>query len=627
MSEKKILHALQGHVKHQGLPVAGVAVRVYPPNSSGSGTRNEPPIVEVVTGTKGEYSFQLQPGSYSLELVPNGTTRFLKERIAQIDLNANTTCNINLKTGSVLKGCVLTNRGERLVGCEVIALGIEPSSYATLSQVDANGTYNLVLPRGRFHIATRCSAAGELGDGASDPHAKPILETNGKAGGRSGSKTTDENLLPPQRGEAAKAEKAEAVATADSNGFLSFPYVSRYVAVVDVVVDDEYELVLPALEKLQGEVKDVFGQAVARASCKFYPHATNQQILLKELALYAECTTDAQGKFEVYLEPGFYDIEITPVPGSTHFALKQSNVKIAGEQFTRFTLEEGHKLRGEVLFEDTPLPDCLVRLQEVDGIKEYIAKTDGQGQFMMGVPGGSYKMVVVAHPKNAPTVTIDGAEHTGIAPWSNKIVVGGDTHVAVSLKSGTALRGRVQDDSNQARAGMNVSVFADVGQKICREEAELALAHSITDIEGRYSIFLAPGRYLLVVHKDFENATPVIVEDEPVNLDITWHGWCQVKFELSGEDGQKVPRCQVDYRPYGDKEDDDNEHPDEQSGMPRGYVLTDDEGRCQITIPQGVYSFKFSPPSSGSYEQKHIRQLSISSDLVRKVVLAMKDRV
>jgi len=579
LGDRNATYALQGHVKHQGLPVSNVLVRVYAPYSSGSlGLgKGDPHIDEVYTGSKGEFSFALPPGSYAVEVIPGNRTRFLKEKVSQVELYASATCNVGLTTGTILTGSVITSDGDKLMDSEVVALGIEPTPYATTSTIASDGTYTLVLPRGKFHVASR-----HLHD---DAH---------------------------QQSEANES----------TNGSKHYPYISTQVHVVNQVVDGSLDLQLPELLKYRGEVQDVFGQPVANATVKFHPTVNADQIVVRELNLFAECKTDSQGNFEVWLEPGIYELEINPAPAATHFGLRENNVRVKENITRKFVLEEGHKLRGEVLFEDTPQPGCLVRVQEVSGTKEFIAKTDSAGQFVLGVPGGSYKMIVIAHPKNAPTVTIDGAEHTGIAPWAKIIVIGGDTQVSVELRSGTALRGRIRDDSGQARANMQISVFADNNEKLNAETADwkLALAHTITDADGRYSIFLAPGAYLIVVHKDFENATEINVEEEPVNLDITWHGWCQIKFEIVSEDGAAVPRCKMEYHPYGEREDDLAES----ANLPRGYVLTDEDGRCQVTIPQGVYTFKFNPPSSGSYDSKDIRQLSISSDISRKVVLGLK---
>ena len=539
--------------------------------------RSDPPIAEGMTGSKGEYSFQLPTGNYVVEFIPSSTTRFLKERANDIELYNNVTCNIALSTGQLLTGTVKTNKGKKLKDSQVVALGIEPTPYSATSTIAQDGTFTLVLPRGKFHVASRYQ--------------------------------NEDGNYREFKGE---------------NGSFSFPYICTQVQVVDLVVDGELDLTLPELILFKGEIHDCFGQAVHGATIKFHPIVGADQIVVRELNLNAQCKSDLDGCFKIWLEQGTYELEIIPAAGATHFGLKETNIKIQSDVSRKFVLEEGHKLRGSVTFENAPLDSCFVHVQDIEGAKEFMAKTDEDGKFQLGVPRGDYKMVVVAHPKSAPTVTIDGAEHAGIAPWAKIITVDGDMEIPVDLRSGTALRGRVRDDSGQARAGMKISVFPDNKKALNADTANwnLAIAHSVTDADGRYSIFLSPDSYLLVVHKDFENATRVEVDSEPVNLDITWHGWCQIKFEVLGDDGARVPRCKMEYYPYGEREEDLAES----ANLPRGYVLTDEDGRCQVTIPQGVYTFKFNPPSSGSYEPKDIRQLSISSDISRKLVLGLKHR-
>jgi len=203
------------------------------------------------------------------------------------------------------------------------------------------------------------------------------------------------------------------------------------------------------------------------------------------------------------------------------------------------------------------------------------------------------------------------------------VVVGGDTHVAVRLGEGTALKGRVCDDSGQARPSVRVSVFPD--QESAPDSEHGALAHGITDGEGRYCLFLSPGAYWLMVHKDLSSARRIELDSEPHEEDIVWHGWTQLRFELLGEDGLPVPRCQVTYNPYGQESQDEDTSQSGTLPLPYGFVLTGEGGSCKLTLPSGVYTFKFTPPAAGSYQTKIIRQLSISSDITRKVTLELKN--
>lgn len=611
MASSEVTFNLAGSIRHQGLPVQNVLVHVFDAyqQSSANGNGGETPIFEGRTGTRGEFSFAVRSGLYRLEINPDSSTRFLKQTITEARVMSNTNCNINLTTGCILSGQVTSYAGEPVRRCEVVALGIEPSSYKASAKTDEDGNYSLILPRGKYHVAARALKVeyyeedDELEDDVDDD-----IEVEG------GDVVQPMNVDP------------------------SHSFVSTTVQVVVFGNDDELDLVLPPLVPLDGEVHDVFGQPVARARVSVTPSRASMDFRDKELAqeldLTGHCITDALGRFRALVSPGAYDVSIEPDEGALLFSTKETGLTVGESVFQKFTVSEGHRLRGQVIYEDEPISQALVRIRAADRKTEFLARTDAQGHFSAAVPGGNYKLVVTAHPKDAPTVIINGEEHNGLAPWTRMIVVGGDTHVAVKIQNGTALQGRVSDEQGQARPGVRVSVYSDSEKQLDAEKASRALASGITDGDGRYCIFLSPGSYWLVVHKDFVNARMVDIENEPVNVDITWHGWCQVRFEVQGEDSYAVPRCRVSYAPYGNEdtelpEDDNDGHEYErqqfdQSGMPRGYYITPDDGICRLTLPSGVYMFRFAPPQDGSYDAKVIRQLSISADLTKKITLSLK---
>lgn len=616
MTSSEVTFNLAGHIRHQGLPVQNVLVHVYDvyqQMSALNGNGSETPVSEQRTGTRGEFSFAVRSGLYRLEVNPDSSTRFLKQSITEARVLSNTNCNINLTTGCILSGTVNSANGEPVSRCEVIALGIEPSSYKAFAKTDDDGNYSLVLPRGKYHIAARATKNSLVED----------------------DDTQDEEIDYDEEGEDAE-EIVLPINTDPSHSF-----VSTTVEVMTFGNDDDLDLVLPPLVPLDGEVHDIFGQPVARAHVSVSPSRSSMdfkdKVLAQELDLTGHCITDALGRFRVLVSPGHYDVSIVPGDGALLFSTKETGLTVGESVYQKFTVSEGHRLRGQVIYEDEPLSQALVRIRAADRKTEFLARTDAQGQFSAAVPGGNYKLVITAHPKDAPTVIINDQEHNGLAPWTKMIVVGGDTHVAVKLQNGTALQGRVSDERGQARPGVRVSVYSDSEKQLDADKASRALASGITDGDGQYCIFLSPGSYWLVVHKDFINARMVEIENDPVNVDITWHGWCQVRFEVIGEDGHAVPRCRVSYAPYGNDdteppEDDDEGHEFErqqfnQVGMPRGYYITPDDGICRLTLPSGVYIFRFTPPHDGSYDTKVIKQLSISADLTKKITLSLKPEI
>lgn len=595
MTTGELSFSLSGHIRHQGLPVAGVTVSLIDTFDELPLHPLEPDlnlIAHQTTGAKGEFTFSVHPGRYRLAIKPASGTRFLNDSVGEIVVSDNTTLNVTLKTGFLLNGKVATLSGKSLNEGNIVALGIEPSSYQSYAPV-IDGTYTLILPRGKFHLAYRPKTEFSEQEDEEDFETDDLSIVEEK-------QTSD--LITP-------------------SALITETYVFF------VPGDETFDIILPELIQFDGEVADVFGQPVRHAQITLSPAYSKESMHIGEFGFNTVCSTDMEGKFRILVQPGSYDISIEPNASSLLFGIKRNRIILKETCLRKYTLNEGFRLRGQVCSSRGPLSDCLLRILSFDLNHEYFTKTSPTGQFSINVPSGSYKLIASAHPKDAPTKNINGAEYTGFAPWSREIVVGGDTHVAIEMEEGTALYGRVADDSGQARTGVQVSIFSDSEKGINKENISRTLTSGITDGEGKYCIFLSSGTYWVVVNKDFTNAHRVQVNDQPVKLDIVWQGWCNLKFEVTGEDNSKVPRCRLRYWPYGVEqptgEDDDGY--DNLFEFPYGVLLSGDDGICQITLPVGVYSFEFIPPKDGSYESKTIRQLSVSLDLTRKIMLPIKE--
>lgn len=579
MTTRSVSYNLAGHVRHQGLPVAGIQVcLVEPPLADDSFGARSTAVRKQKTGNRGEFNFAVHPGQYRLDVEPDSNTRFLRQSVTVTVGATNTSCSVGLTTGVILSGQVVTESGAMLSNGEVVALGIEPTSYRSSALVTEDARYTIVLRRGRYHIAYRST----LNDG-------------------------DEN-------EQRSVDR-------------SYSLMSGAVAVVDVDGDQSFDLILPEFATLTGEVTDIFGNPVPFATVTATPAQSHIRLLAEELELNITCLTDDAGRFKIEVQSGLYHLSIQPEPMSLLFGVEVSNLLIAGDLSQKFQLPEGFRLRGQALYAEQPLSQCLVRIQGLESKFELLAKTDPRGEFSVGIPSGSYKVVITAHPKDSTSVTINDAEYNALAPWTRLISVGGDAHVEAHLQQGTALYGRILDENGEVKSGVRVAVFADSMHGPSREGADRSLSSGITDGEGKYCIFLSPGTYWLAVHTDLANAARVDIEAEPVKLDITWHGWCQLRLEVTGQDGRPIPRCRVSYAPYGsDESDEEYLLPGQDlTRLSRGYLLTGDDGACQVTIPAGVYTIRLTPPPHSSYEAKIIRQFSVNTDSLRAVRLPLKE--
>jgi hypothetical protein len=570
-----LTYNLSGSVRSQGLPVAGVRVLVYA-ESLPAPLAQDNKILEQVTGARGDFTIPVQPGRYKLELHPDSATRFLKASVTDLSVFSNVSHNISLTTGAIVSGVVRTADGARLPHGEIVASGIEPTSYCETAAVDKDGKYSITLARGRYHLAFRA---------AQDRSQEGL---NG------------------------------ALFKADSSA-----YLVKSITVLDVVGDERIDLMLPELVNFTGDVIDILGRPVPGALVTLAPCDTEEDPVLHELGLAAAAVADSAGHFAMKLQPGLFDISVKPGAEELLSVLEDRKVPIDKDMHYSFRLVEGFRLRGQVRYGTQPLANCLVRITGVEREANLFAKTDGQGQFSLGLPGGSYKLIISAHPKDAPTVTINGAEYAGLAPWHKTIMVGGDTHVAAGIEQGTAVYGCIKDDAGNPRPGVSISVFPETNQPQDLARNNAALCNAISDGDGRYFFFLSPGRYCIVVHTDIKNASVVEVKNDPIELDINWHGWCQVKFEVVGEDGKAIPRCRVGYAPYGS----DISSVPKETNLPHGYLLTSEDGTCNATLLAGVYTLHFTPPLEGSYECKTIRQISLSQDVTKSVKLGLKAKV
>ncbi len=590
VSRTNLQKSIHGSVRHQGLPVSGIKIQLYSQHEAESMSGQSPtdsPVAEEISGPRGEYEFYAQPGTYSIQVIPRSDSRLLKQSIFNIQVDrSGTNYDISLIPGNILSGVVRTKSGDPVRSGEVFALGIEPTPYWSTSKIDRNGRYSLVLPRGKFHLGSRSSSSGIFGN-------------------------EEKNGLSAQAGHGSY-------------------YLSKQIQSVDLYRDQSFDIELPEMVRYRGELVDPLGNAVAGARLLFTPKDVEESPVLSELDFSSSCMTDAAGKFEILLESGIFDLDVVPRQDSKQFGFSEADIKIDSPQQRKFTLEEGHKLSGRVLFKDEPLPDCLVRIHSHENDREFIAESNQNGEFAASIPPGVYTILVSSGAKKGKiNQNEDSSESAEIAPWTKEIVVGGDTHVGIKLKSGIDLTGCIKDDSGRPKAGIRVSVFSSTKNNqegLNEENLGRSMAHTNTDTQGNFSFSLIKGKYWLVVHRDFESARQVDISDQQRHVDISWHGWCQVRFKVEGEEGEGIPRCKVSYEPYKvNGESPSNNNSSEPVEHPSGYVITDRDGICKLTIPSGIYTFRFGPPLAGSYAEKEIRQLSVIADSNRKIALARKN--
>jgi len=568
LTTAELSYNLSGTVRHLGLPVAGVTIVLSSCQAATAiGEKSLAALARVKTGPRGDFYFPLRSGLYCLEVVPDPSTRFTRQLLADIKVGNNVHLNVSLTTGLILQGSLRTASGGPYQGCEVVALGIEPSAYTATSGVDELGQYSLVLPRGRYQVFARSA------------RQQPTADDLSKAA--------------------------------------EIPFVTTLIDLVELDRDLVHDIGFSGLIYFQGRIQDGAGRPVAAAEVKIAASRSQAGAQLEKLEVSAVALSDPEGYFGFYLEPATYDLTIHPAESSALGELLLTSVEIKSEALKTFTLEKGHRLRGIVRLEGEPVCSALVKVASEEGKMSFQSLTGEDGSFSFGLPQGSYEVKVVSLPV--------GAASAGkpFAPWSHPVVVGDDTHLDVEVNKGQIVSGCVRDAAGNPRPGVQVSVTMDAGSQAGPLETDRSLIDLSTDESGAYALLLSPGQYWLFVNNDRSTAQPAKVENQPLAADLTWQGACLVRFEVVGEDGCPVPRCQVSYNTYGKEAVDVNQKgagtsPSEPS------TITSDNGLCQIVLAGGVYTFHFQPPSYSSYQARLIRQLSVSTDMTRRVKLPQR---
>lgn len=555
MATREVSYNLAGAVRNQSLPVAGTTIILHDYWSTGNGIRKHY-LAEITTGPKGEFSFDVRRGIYTLEVVPNRETRFARQSIETIKVTTNTTLTVQLKNGYLLGGRVRTTSGAAVSNCELLFFGIEPEPVRAIEKVDKDGVFNISLPKGRYQVACR--------------HLPPAKRTkNG----------------PPA-------------------------FLCTTMGVLDLYSDlRDYDVMLPDMVPFKGVVTNADGHPVADVRATIKQSQPDDNPLVREAALMAVTYTNKIGQFECLVEPGLYDVKLEPGPDSHLSERFVASILVDQARTRTYSLAAGYRLSGQVTYRDEPVQNALVT---VHGAKsDTSVLTDDDGDFAFSLSGGSYDLTVSAQPDSLAKLPF-----RLLAPFSTRLKLAEDTVQDVELSEGVSISGEVVDESGKPRPGVHLALFPQTGETFdTKNGAARPLAFGITGDDGSYEFRVVPDSYWLVINNQQSTAQLIDAQESDVEAELVWKDGCVVDFEIVSELDEAVSGCQVICEAY------------KAAATPPAEPVqsaSDDAGVCRLSLPAGIYSFRFEPPASGSFQGKMIRQLSINSDLKRKVKLSVK---
>lgn len=566
LTTAQVTYNLSGKVSHQGLPVAHVTLKLFDVSEGYPGVL----VAAVKTQPKGEFQFPVSSGVYRLEVVPDDSTSFVKQFINEINLSANTYCNINLITGVVLRGKVKAKSACNFEQSEIVVASTESNNGVLTCPLQEDGSFAMVLAKGPYIVGIRA-----LSDIAESALENPALET------------FDGQMLT---------------------------HVHEF---IDLARDTSVNFDLPQLVTFKGVVKDTSGAPVVGSQVTVSPQTADENLI--KLSVSARCLTDAKGEFTLPVEPGMYDISIASPEFSPLSDSRTEAVAITHDCALEFSLEPGVRLSGQVMFELTQISNCLVSVTNKVKNTNSIVATNDRGQFVLGLPLGQYEVKVLP-----PSERSSAFQDWAYVSWSQDLDLQADQDLKIKLEKGALVTGTVCDPEGKPRPHVKVSVFTFGSDA----EKPVFLTSSTTDADGCYRIILASDVYKICLHDEIANAEDLLVETQGAEHNFVLQGMCVVRLKVVADEDKPLSRCKVTWEPYSATNDEEGEQLRldimpvvEEPVLSSGFCFTDENGICEITVLAGIYSFQFDPSQQSNCQPRSIRQLSISQDFKRKVKL------
>lgn len=490
LASRGLTFNLSGTVKHLGLPVAGTTIVLYDYWSTGSGlTRHF--LAEQVTQQKGDFSFDVRKGTYSLDVIPNRETRFTRQCVETIKVASNTVLSFSLKNGSLISGAVTKSDGEALKFCQLQFLSRENEPIGAVETADEEGRFSISLPRATYQVVYRANPAG--------------------AGAKHGAE----------------------------------PFLCTTTGALDVEGDRrDLDLVLVPLVSFKGAVTDERGHPVSGVVVTIRP-SQSEGSQVSRPAPMAVCRSSKIGQFECAVEPGLYDVKLEPEVDS-HLSQRQINSILIDQARTRtLSLGPGYKLFGRVEFEGRPIKDCLITIS--GGKTESSALTDADGQYAITMPGGAYEMIALVQPDSLARMPFKMP-----APYSCAINLTEDTCKNVALQEGVQLSGHIIDAQGNPRPGVQVALYKDTGKQLdTTSGAQRPIAFCITGDDGSYDFRLPVGKLWVVINNQQSTARVVEAASDDLEIDVIWDTGCIVEFAIVSEFDSPIAGCKAYCELYG----------------------------------------------------------------------------
>lgn len=562
MTTREVSYNLAGTVRNMSLPVAGTTIVLYDYWNTAEGLVRHY-LTEHTTGPKGDFSFDVRKGIYSLEVIPNRDTRFARQSIDTVKVNTNTTLTIQLKHGCLYRGTVRSAAGNPQPNCELHFRGIEPEAVSASERTKDNGTFEVSLPKGKYQVV--CKSVNPM-------------------------------IVPGGTGKGVYAT-----------------FLSPTMKTVELWGDLKEDFTLPDMVAFKGVVTNSENHPVQSVSVTISPSASLDLVFNTELK--GVCYSSKVGQFECLVEPGTYDVKLEPGP-DMHLSERKVNSIVVDQPRTRtYSLGQGYRLYGTVSFGEEPVANAFVSV--TGGQVASSAVTDEKGFYSFALSGGHYTVTVHPQPDSLARLPF-----RLLAPHTFSINLAEDSQKDVQLEPGVMISGKLLDKSGKPRPGVELSLFEAKDEAGTKDASvpQMPLAFSLSSDDGSFEFRVLAGSYRVIANNQQSTEQRLDALSDDVYSDLIWQSGCLVSFEIVSENEEAIPHCLVRYEQYGPGQ---SEQPN--SELP--YIVGGDDGVCNMVLDAGIYSFHLEPPEQGSFQPKQIRQFSINCDVRRKIKLPLKQLV
>jgi hypothetical protein len=325
-------------------------------------------------------------------------------------------------------------------------------------------------------------------------------------------------------------------------------------------------------------------------------------------------TTDADGRFTCLLQKGEYNVRLIPAETSVLAEKCFGPFLVDKNKAEEFILEKGFELKGKVEHAGKAIHKAIVNLSgpKLQSCRE--TKDDGSFRFCLGQ--AEYELTVITPPDSLNT-----ASEIDLAPTVRNITLSStNVELSVELEEGVLVTGVVQDAKGKPCPGVQLSLYTTNNGGFDAKANKQALWVGITGDDGSYEFRLMPDSYWLVLNNQASTGHLVDVTGSPDTEGVKISDVCMVQIEVVSDTDEAIANVQVSAQPY-ERSASDQATPSPVSTLP---LFTNNKGQCTLALPAGIYSLNFYPPEHSSHKPRNLRQLSVGSDMHKKVKLESK---